>query len=51
VQDLVDKHIQSASTTRKTLWGNPFSIECGEVEPKVTSAGPDKQLNTEDDIS
>jgi hypothetical protein len=51
VQDLVDKHVQSASTTSKDPWGTPFEIECGDVEPTVKSAGPDKQLNTEDDIS
>ena len=51
VQDLLDKQIMSSSTTRTDPWGNPFSIECGEAEPTVISAGPDEQLGTEDDIS
>jgi prepilin-type N-terminal cleavage/methylation domain-containing protein len=51
LQDLVDMQIQSASTTSGDPWGTPFVIECGEAEPTVISAGRDKQLNTEDDIS
>lgn len=51
VEDLLEKQIMSSSTTRTDPWGNPFAIECGEAEPAVTSAGPDEQIGTEDDIS
>lgn len=50
VQDLVDKQVLSASTTTKDPWGTPFAITCDDAEPSVISAGPDAQLNTEDDI-
>ena len=50
VEDLLEKRIMSSSTTRTDPWGNPFSIECDGSEPKVTSAGPDEQIGTEDDI-
>jgi hypothetical protein len=48
---LLDKQILSATTTTEDPWGNPFSIACDDTEPTVISAGPDGQLNTEDDIS
>lgn len=51
VQALVDKEILSASTTSKDPWGTPFEIACDDTEPSVISAGPDKELNTEDDIT
>jgi len=51
VQDLVDKRIKSASTTSSDPWGTPFEIACDDAEPTVVSAGPDKQINTDDDIS
>jgi len=51
VQALIDKQIMSASTTSKDPWGTPFEIACDDTEPLVTSAGPDKQLGTEDDIT
>jgi prepilin-type N-terminal cleavage/methylation domain-containing protein len=51
VQALIDKEIMSASTTSTDPWGTPFEIACDDTEPVVTSPGPDKQLNTEDDIT
>jgi general secretion pathway protein G len=50
VEDLLEKRIMSSSTTRTDPWGNAFAIECDGLEPKVTSAGPDEQVGTEDDI-
>jgi prepilin-type N-terminal cleavage/methylation domain-containing protein len=51
IQDLIDKQILSASTATADPWGTPFSIACDDAEPAVISAGPDKPLSTEDDIS
>ena len=51
VQDLLDKQILSSSTTTTDPWGSPFAISCEGSEPSVISAGPDTELNTEDDIS
>ena len=51
IEDLLEKQIMSSSTTRTDPWGNPFAIECDGVEPTVTSAGPDEQMGTEDDIT
>lgn len=50
VQDLVDSKILDRQTNTKDEWGNDFSIECDEEGPTVTSAGPDKQMGTDDDI-
>jgi len=51
LQDLIDKQVLSSSTTTQDPWGSPFAITCEGVEPSVISAGPDQELNTEDDIS
>lgn len=50
VQDLVDDKILDRATNTKDEWGNDFTIECDEEGPTVVSAGPDKQMGTEDDI-
>jgi hypothetical protein len=50
VQDLVDDKILDRQTNTKDEWGNDFAIECDEEGPTVVSAGPDKQMGTDDDI-
>jgi general secretion pathway protein G len=50
VQDLVDDKILDKQTNTKDEWGNDFAIECDEDGPTVVSAGPDKQMGTDDDI-
>jgi general secretion pathway protein G len=51
VQDLLEKQILDPSTTTKDPWGSPFAITCEGSDLTVISAGPDAELNTEDDIS
>lgn len=35
----------------KDAWGNPFDYKVENGMVKITSAGPDGQLNTEDDLT
>jgi general secretion pathway protein G len=48
-QLLQDKAIDK-STSTKDSWDNDFRIECDGTDINVTSAGPDKEFETEDDI-
>lgn len=48
-QLLEDKSIDKATKT-KDSWDNDFRIECDGTEVTVTSAGPDKEFETEDDL-
>lgn len=50
VQDLLEARILDKKTNTKDEWDNDFAIECDEEGPSVVSAGPDKQMGTEDDI-
>ncbi len=50
VQTLIaEKELDSSGDTEDP-WGNPFTITCDADDISVTSPGPDKQENTEDDI-
>jgi hypothetical protein len=48
-QLLQDKAIDKSTATRDA-WDMDFRIECDGTEVTVTSAGPDKQFETTDDI-
>ena len=48
-QLLDDKSIDKATKT-KDSWESDFRIECEGTEVTVTSAGPDKEFETEDDL-
>lgn len=48
-QLIEDKAIDKSTATRDS-WDNEFRIECDGTEVIVTSAGPDKEFDTEDDI-
>lgn len=48
-QLLQDKAIDK-STSTKDSWDNDFRIECDGTDITVTSAGPDKEFETEDDV-
>lgn len=50
MQNLLDERILDKKTKTKDGWDNEFTIECDEEGPTVISAGPDKQMGTEDDI-
>ncbi len=50
VEDLVRTHELSGNTRSKDPWDNDFQINCEGAEPSVTSAGPDGQFGSEDDI-
>jgi hypothetical protein len=50
VQDLLDERILDKNKNTKDAWDNDFAIECDEDGPVAISAGPDKQMGTEDDI-
>lgn len=50
VQDLLNEKILDKNKNTKDAWGNDFSIECDEDGPVAISAGPDKQMGTDDDI-
>ncbi len=45
-----DKVVDGASRTDDP-WGRPYKITCEDSEVKVTSSGPDRKDNTDDDIS
>ncbi len=50
VQGLIaDKELDSTGDTEDP-WGNPYTIICDADDITVTSPGPDKKDNTEDDI-
>jgi general secretion pathway protein G len=48
-QLIQDKAIDK-STSTKDAWDQDFQIECDGTEVTVTSAGPDKEFGTADDI-
>jgi general secretion pathway protein G len=48
-QLIEDKVIDKSKSTTDS-WDHPFRIECDGTEINVTSAGPDGQFDTEDDI-
>jgi prepilin-type N-terminal cleavage/methylation domain-containing protein len=50
VQQLLDDKILDKNKSTKDAWDNDFNIECDEDGPLAVSAGPDKQLGTDDDI-
>jgi general secretion pathway protein G len=50
VQDLLDDRILDKNKSTKDAWDNDFTIECDEDGPVAISAGPDKQMGTDDDI-
>jgi len=50
VEDLVEGGFLNSNTRTTDAWDNEFSIECDGTEVTVTSAGPDGQMGTEDDI-
>jgi hypothetical protein len=50
VDELVQSHELSGNTRSKDPWDTDFQIDCTGVEPSVTSAGPDQDFGTEDDI-
>ena len=49
MDDLVGDFLSSSNRT-KDAWENDFSIECDGQNITVSSAGPDGQMGTEDDI-
>jgi general secretion pathway protein G len=50
VQTLIaEKELDSTGDTEDP-WGNPFTIMCDTDDIAVSSPGPDKKENTEDDI-
>jgi general secretion pathway protein G len=50
VQDLVDTGELSRNKSVLDPWDQPFEINCDGPEPTAASAGPDRQMGTEDDI-
>ena len=50
VAKLVEDKILSSKSSTKDAWGNDYAIECDEDGATVKSAGPDKQMGSEDDI-
>lgn len=50
VQDLIEAGELSRNARSVDPWEQPFEINCEGPEPTVASAGPDKQMGTEDDI-
>ncbi len=50
-QDLVDSQALQKGKDVTDAWGQDFSIKCDGNDAQVTSAGPDGQFGTEDDIS
>ncbi|HEY8428331.1 MAG TPA: type II secretion system protein [Sandaracinaceae bacterium] len=50
VEDLVEGGFLNRNTRTTDAWDNEFSIECDGTDVIVTSAGPDGQMGTEDDI-
>jgi general secretion pathway protein G len=51
VQQLIDDGDLDGHKRTKDAWDNDFTIECDDSGISVKSAGPDKQMGTEDDIT
>ena len=47
---LLQEKILDSKTKTIDPWNQAYEIDCGGGEPTVTSAGPDKQSGTEDDV-
>ncbi|MGB3052816.1 MAG: prepilin-type N-terminal cleavage/methylation domain-containing protein [Polyangiales bacterium] len=50
VEDLVSERYLDATRRTTDAWDTPFQISCEDGDISVVSAGPDLQMNTEDDI-
>jgi general secretion pathway protein G len=50
VDDLLGAEILDATTDHEDGWGNAYAIQCADNVTHVRSAGPDKNMGTEDDI-
>lgn len=50
VSQLTDEEFLSRVAHAEDPWGNAFVIECEGTEVEVSSAGPDGQLGTIDDV-
>ena len=50
VETLITEKILDKDKNVKDAWGNEFTIECDEDGATVSSAGPDEQMGSEDDI-
>jgi len=50
VQQLIDDKVIDKSTSSKDPWEHEFKIECDGTEITVTSAGPDGEFGTADDV-
>ena len=48
--DLVAAGILNATARARDAWENDFLIECEGDQVRVSSAGPDGQMGTEDDV-
>ena len=48
--DLVESGTVDDDGRRRDPWGGPWRIQCTEGNVSVTSAGPDRQPDTDDDI-
>lgn len=51
MDDLVQGGFLNNNTRTTDAWDNAFAIECNGTDISVTSAGPDGQMGTEDDIN
>ena len=49
-QVLLNDHAIDSASKITDAWDDPFTITCQEDETIVSSAGPDKKENTQDDI-
>lgn len=47
---IADGQIDRGRMTKEDAWGQPWHIACDERDATVTSTGPDRLLDTEDDI-
>ena len=50
VDQLIEGKVLDKSKAKTDAWDRDFRIECDGTEVNVTSAGPDGQFDTEDDI-
>lgn len=51
VEDLIDRGVINADYPATDAWDQPLRIDCGASRVYVSSAGPDGQLGTCDDIT
>jgi general secretion pathway protein G len=50
IQDLIEGGVLDKSRRTADAWDRPFKIECEGEDLNVTSAGPDGEMGSEDDI-